>query len=106
MIFTDEQFAILSQFEENFRQVLDLNFARNISDRDADTLGKIWHSTNDVPPRRYTCQQCKFNLLKQLGTAYRKDKAERETQKATETAQKSTETKKTNKVSTKKRKSK
>lgn len=106
MIFSNEQFDTLSQWERNFNEVLDQRVCRNVGDRATATIAQIWHSVKSTPVRRYTCSQCRCNLLKQVAMAYRADKAERMAIDATETAQKSTESAKTSKVSTRKRKAK
>lgn len=77
MIFTQEQFDFLTTFEQNFNEVLDQRVCRNVGDRAADKIAEIWHSANKTPKRKYTCAQCRFTLLTQVGKAYRADKAER-----------------------------
>ena len=77
MIFTDAQFEVLSQFEQNFNEVLDQRVARNIGDRATAQIADIWHSITGTPKRKYSCAQCRFTLLHRVGTAYRQDKAER-----------------------------
>lgn len=96
MIFTQEQFDYLATFEQNFNEVLDQRVCRNIGDRAADKIAEIWHSANKTPKRKYTCAQCRFTLLTQVGKAYRADKAER--------AQKPSDTKKTTKKTNRKSK--
>ena len=78
MIFTDDQFATLAEYEQNFNEVLNQRVARNIGDRATATLAEIWHTATKTPKRKYSCAQCRYNLLRQLGSAYRKDKAERQ----------------------------
>lgn len=107
MIFTNEQFEYLSQFEQNFNEVLDQRVARNIGDRATAQVAEIWHSVTGTPKRKYSCAQCRFTLLHRVGTAYRQDKEERtKAQNAEKTEQKPSESKKASKVSTRKRKAK
>ena len=107
MIFTDAQFEVLSQFEQNFNEVLDQRVARNIGDRATAQIADIWHSITGTPKRKYSCAQCRFTLLHRVGTAYRQDKAERikaqNTEKSTEKPNNAT---KSGKVSARKRKTK
>lgn len=106
MIFSNEQFDTLSQWERNFNEVLDQRVCRNVGDRATQTIAQIWHSVKNTPVRRYTCSQCRYNLLRQVATAYRADKAERMAIDAEKTEQKPSESKKASKVSTRKRKAK
>lgn len=107
MIFTDAQFEVLSQFEQNFNEVLDQRVARNIGDRATAQIADIWHSITGTPKRKYSCAQCRFTLLHRVGTAYRQDKAERTKAQNTEkSTEKPNNTTKSGKVSTRKRKTK
>lgn len=90
MTFTKEQFEVLAKYEQNFNEVLDQRVARNIGDRASTEIAEIWHSVNHTPLRKYICAQCRYNLLRLVGTAYRKDKAER-ADKARTAAEKSNE---------------
>jgi hypothetical protein len=54
MIFTDAQFEVLSQFEQNFNEVLDQRVARNIGDRATAQIADIWHSITGTPKRKYS----------------------------------------------------
>lgn len=76
MTFTNEQLEVLAKYEQNFNEVLDQRVARNIGDRASAEIAEIWHSVNHTPFRKYICAQCRYNLLRLVGTAYRKDKAE------------------------------
>lgn len=104
MIFNDDQFAVLSKYEQNFHEVIDWKVARNIGDRASAEIAEIWHSVNHTPLRKYTCAQCRYNLLRNVGLAYRKDKAER-AEIACREALKSNEEIPPTKETTKKRKS-
>lgn len=107
MIFTNEQFEYLSQFEQNFNEVLDQRVARNIGDRATAQVAEIWHSVTGTPKRKYSCAQCRFTLLHRVGSAYRQDKAERaKAQNAEKSTQKPNNETKSGKVSTRKRKTK
>lgn len=104
MTFTKEQFEVLAKYEQNFNEVLDQRVARNIGDRASTEIAEIWHSVNHTPLRKYICAQCRYNLLRLVGTAYRKDKAER-ADKARTAAEKSNEGTQPTKEAIKKRKS-
>lgn len=107
MIFTDAQFEVLSQFEQNFNEVLDQRVARNIGDRATAQIADIWHSITGTPKRKYSCAQCRFTLLHRVGTAYRQDKAERtKAQNAEKNPEKPNNATKSGKVSARKKKTK
>lgn len=76
MTFSREQLDYLSQFEKNFHEVLDMRICRNIGDRTTEAIAELWHSVKNTPKRSYRCAQCRANLLRQVGTAYRQDIAE------------------------------
>lgn len=107
MIFTDAQFEVLSQFKQNFNEVLDQRVARNIGDRATAQIADIWHSITGTPKRKYSCAQCRFTLLHRVGTAYRQDKAERtKAENTAKDAEKTNNETKSGKVSARKRKTK
>lgn len=107
MIFTDEQFEYLSQFEQNFNEVLDQRVARNIGDRATAQVAEIWHTVTGTPKRKYSCAQCRFTLLHRVGSVYRQDKAERtKAENTAKEAEKPNNKTKSGKVSTRKRKAK
>lgn len=76
MTFTREQLTYLSQFERNFHEVIDMRICRNIGDRTTSELAELWHSVTNTPKRTYRCAQCRANLIRQVGAAYRQDVAE------------------------------
>ena len=80
MTFTDDQFATLSQYERVFKQALDQQVGRAISDRDVTIIANIYHEATQTPRRNYSCAICRYNLLRRCGSAYRRDKRERESQ--------------------------
>lgn len=88
MIFSNEQLETLAQYEQTFNAVLNYKFCRNIGDRATAEIAQIWHSVKGTPLRRYTCSQCRYNLLKQVATAYRQDRAEQKTVETRKTEQK------------------
>lgn len=106
MIFSNEQLETLAQYEQTFNAVLDYRVCRNIGDRATAEIAQIWHTVKGTALRRYTCSQCRYNLIKQVATAYRQDRAEQKAVEMRKTEQKANESKKASKVSTRKRKAK
>lgn len=106
MIFSNEQLETLSQYEQTFNAVLDYKVCRNIGDRATAEIAQIWHSVKGTPLRRYTCSQCRYNLLKQVATAYRQDRAEQKAVETQKTEQKANETIEAVKTTKRKRKAK
>lgn len=76
MTFTKEQITILAQYEHFFDDALDRKVVRNCGDRAANAIGEIWHTATNTRLKKYTCAQCRYNLLRQVGMAYRRDIAE------------------------------
>lgn len=87
MKYTDEQFTILSQYEENLRTATNSNWARNPGRTALGQINDILNAATGVNHRINTwCQQCILTLLRNAGKLYFEDKAEREMQKAAETS--------------------
>ena len=87
MKYTDEQFNILSQYEENLRTATNSNWARNPGRTALGQINDILNAATGVKHRINTwCQQCILTLLRNAGKLYFEDKAEREMQKAAETS--------------------
>lgn len=106
MIFSNEQLETLSQYEQTFNAVLDYRVCRNIGDRATAEIAQIWHSVKGTPLRRYTCSQCRYNLIKQVATAYRQDRAEQKAVETQKTEQKGNKTNEATKTTKRKRKAK
>lgn len=106
MIFSNEQLETLSQYEQTFNAVLDYRVCRNIGDRATAEIAQIWHSVKGTALRRYTCSQCRYNLIKQVATAYRQDRAEQKAVETQKTEQKANETIEAVKTTKRKRKAK
>lgn len=83
MIFTDEQFETLSQWEEYYREMRDAQVAR-YSGKDAlQRMHRIYkEATGDRTPLRISCGRCYAQLYKDIAKVYFEDKAERERMKA------------------------
>ena len=87
MKYTDEQFNILAQYEENLRTATNSNWARNPGRTALGQINDILNAATGVNHRINTwCQQCILTLLRNAGKLYFEDKAEREMQKAAETS--------------------
>lgn len=87
MKYTDEQFNILSQYEENLRTATNSNWARNPGRTALGQINDILNAATGVNHRINTwCQQCILTLLRNAGKLYFEDKAEREAKKAVETS--------------------
>lgn len=83
MKYTDEQFNILSQYEENLRTATNSNWARNPGRTALGQINDILNAATGVNHRINTwCQQCILTLLRNAGKLYFEDKAEREVMKA------------------------
>ena len=106
MIFSNEQLETLSQYEQTFNAVLDYRVCRNIGDRATQEIAQIWHTVKGTAVRRYTCSQCRYNLIKQVATAYRQDRAEQKAIETQNTEQKANETIEAVKTTKRKRKAK
>lgn len=78
MIYTDEQFKELSEFEDNFFTAINGNYSRYIPKTKMERILAIYcealniHRTID-----FTCPQCVVGLLQKVGKMYYADKDER-----------------------------
>lgn len=98
MKFTDEQFQVLSQYEDRFHTAVYADWARNPGSIILRTIHEIWKKVTGVEEQmRFSCAHCILRLLKEVGTAYFADKAEREQLKAQEEAKNKTAQEKQNK---------
>lgn len=88
MNYTDEQRAILAQYEEYLRTATRSDWSRNPGPRALEQINDILYAGKPNKPRvNYGCQQCILRLLKDAGTLYFADLAEIEaTEKAAKTA--------------------
>ena len=85
MNYTEEQFQVLSQWEENFRTARDGNWARNPGRSALAVINEALNSATGVKHRLNAwCQQCILNLLQKAGKLYFEDKAEMEAAKVPE----------------------
>lgn len=92
MNYTEEQFNILAQYEDNLRTAVDGNWARNPGRTALAQINDILNGATKANHRLNAwCQQCVLSLLRSAGKLYFEDKKERETKKA-EAEQKASET--------------
>lgn len=78
MNYTDEQFAALAPFEDNFRTAIDGEWTRRIRTADQQTIKTIYEAaTKSRIPFNQGCGTCLLNLLKRAGRLYFADKAEK-----------------------------
>lgn len=93
MNYTEEQFNILAQYEDNLRTAVDGNWARNPGRTALAQINGILNEATKANHRLNAwCQQCILSLLRSAGKLYFEDKKERETQKAEQTPPKLAET--------------
>lgn len=79
MNFTDEQYAILSQWEDNYRTAIRSQWSRSIGRTAALTIHGIYSSVvKGAPHLNHSCGSCVLRLLRNVGNLYFADKAERE----------------------------
>lgn len=78
MIFTDEQFKELSEFEDNFVTAIHASYTRYIPKAKLERIAAIYEDVRGV--RRtvdYCCSQCVIRLLSTVGNMYFADQQER-----------------------------
>ena len=79
--FTDEEFAFLSQHEDRFHTAVHGDWARKPIPQVLNTMSHIWNRVTGRQEKvRDSCAHCILSFLKEVGTAYYADKAEREAQ--------------------------
>ena len=79
MNYTDEQFAALAPFEDNFRTAIGGEWTRRIRTADQLRIKEIYEAaTKSRIPFNQGCGTCLLNLLKRAGRLYFADKTERE----------------------------
>ena len=81
MTYTNEQFAELSRFEDNFRTATSTptGWTRRIAIPDQRRIKAIYtEATGERVPFNIGCGNCLLSLLKKAGKLYFADKAERE----------------------------
>ena len=85
--FTDEEFEYLSQQEDRFHTAVFADWARNPGSLVLKSIHDIYsHAMGRIEPLRENCAHCILRLLKEVGTLYYQDKAERERRAANEKA--------------------
>lgn len=78
MNYTDEQFAEISKYEDNFRTAVQGNWSRNIPIPEIKRLRAIYEEAAKTRfPLNVACGTCRLNLLKRAGKLYFADKEER-----------------------------
>ena len=83
MNYTEEQFNILAQYEDNLRTAVDGNWARNPGRTALAQINDILNGATKANHRLNAwCQQCVLSLLRSAGKLYFEDKKEREVMKA------------------------
>ena len=88
MNYTDEQFAALAPFEDNFRTAIDGEWTRRVRTPDQLRIKEIYEAaTRSRIPFNQGCGTCLLNLLKRAGRLYFADKTEK-TQPETPASQK------------------
>ena len=71
MNYTDEQRAILAQYEPYLRTAARSDWARNPGPRALEQINDILYSGKPHKPRvNYGCQQCILSILRDAGRAY------------------------------------
>ena len=79
MNYTDEQFAALAPFEDNFRTAIGGEWTRRIRTPDQLRIKEIYEAaTKSRIPFNQGCGTCLLNLLKRAGRLFFQDKNERE----------------------------
>ena len=75
MNYTDEQFAALAPFEDNFRTAIDGEWTRRIRTADQLRIKEIYEAaTKSRIPFNQGCGTCLLNLLKRAGRLFFQDK--------------------------------
>ena len=88
MNYTDEQFAALAPFEDNFRTAIDGEWTRRIRTPDQLRIKDIYEAaTKSRIPFNQGCGTCLLNLLKRAGRLFFQDKEKRENSAAYATPQ-------------------
>lgn len=78
MNYSDEQFAELSKYEDNFRTAIQGNWARNIPVPEIKRIRAIYEAAAKLHiPFNAGCGTCRLNLLKRAGKLYFADKEAR-----------------------------
>ena len=78
MNYSDEQFAELSKYEDNFRTAIQGNWARNIPVPELKRIRVIYEAAAKLHiPFNAGCGTCRLNLLKRAGKLYFSDKEAR-----------------------------
>ena len=78
MNYTDEQFAALAPFEDNFRTAIDGEWTRRVRTPDQLRIKEIYEAaTRSRIPFNQGCGTCLLNLLKRAGRLYFADNAEK-----------------------------
>lgn len=71
MNYTDEQRAILAQYEPYLRTAARSDWARNPGPRALEQINDILYAGKTYKPRvNYGCQQCILSILRDAGRAY------------------------------------
>lgn len=103
MRLTEEQFQALAKNEPHFNTALKADWSRYPGDANLREMDSINRQLNPkAQPLRYGCTTCMLRLIKELGTIYFADKAERENEKVVETSTEEKATVKKASVKTKK----
>jgi hypothetical protein len=83
MNYTDEQFAALAPFEDNFRTAIGGEWTRRIRTPDQLRIKEIYEAaTKSRIPFNQGCGTCLLNLLRRAGRLYFADKKGREVKQA------------------------
>ena len=78
MTFNDEQFEALAQYEESFLTITRSNYARPVGYQNAKRIRDIANAAGmKTGWVNFSCARCISRLLRQVGTAWLADKAER-----------------------------
>lgn len=78
MIYTDEQFKELSEFEDNFFTAVNARYSRYIPKAKMERILAIYcEALNIERTIDFTCPQCVVGLLQKVGKMYYADKDER-----------------------------
>lgn len=78
MIYTDEQFKELSEFEDNFFTAVNARYSRYIPKAKMERILAIYcEALNITRTIDFTCPQCVVGLLQKVGKLYYADKDEK-----------------------------
>lgn len=87
--FTDNEMQFLAKFEDNFNRAIDSDYVRGAALSDMDNMVKAWERVTDKPFHlNKSCGHCILSFFKQIGGAYRKQKADAEKKAKAETEEK------------------